>query len=68
MFQKEIRLFGNKFEGCQGSCRTKTAFWTTVSNHLKGLEDFKDNLQLLLGDQFTMTEIKAFSRPEWRVG
>lgn len=60
VFQREIRLFGNKFEKCQGSCKTKTAFWTTVSNRLESLNDFKNNLQLLLGDQFTMTEIKAF--------
>jgi hypothetical protein len=60
VFQREIHFWGNKLEECQRLCETTTAFWATVSNHLKGLDDFKKNLQLLLGNEFTMTEIKAF--------
>jgi hypothetical protein len=60
VFQREIRFWGNKLEECQRLCETTTAFWATVPNHLMGLDDFKKNLQLLLGNEFTMTEIKAF--------
>lgn len=61
VYQEKIRIIGkNELERCQGSCVAKTAFWTIIPYHAMGAEDLVNNLQILFGTQFTMTETKSF--------
>jgi hypothetical protein len=59
LFQRHVFVERQKLE-CQGLCKTKTAFWTTIANHKMGLKDLTTKLQTVIGIQFKMTEIAAF--------
>ena len=63
LFQSHWYVARDKL-GCQGSCKTKTAFWTTIARHAMGLEDLTTKLRTVFGTQFTMTEIAAFQGDE----
>lgn len=61
VYQEKIRIIGkNELESCQGSCEAKIAFWATIPYHAMGTEDLVNNLQILFGTRFTITEIKSF--------
>ena len=45
---------------CQGLCKTKSAFWTSIAGDKIGLDDLTKKLQAVFEIRFNMTNIAAF--------